>query len=96
MLWLRIFLKLRVLNSPIDINTFFDGCYKKRRTLSRWRLETLLITTHFALYFRYKEKLRVHGLRVMSIVEKTMHRLDNNRKCLQMLKYYGKKHERYL
>ena len=58
-------------------------------------METLLITRHFTLYFRYKEKLRVHGLRVMSIVEKTMHRLENNRKCLQMLKYYGKKHERY-
>ncbi len=26
--------------------------------------------------FRYQEKLRVHSLRVMAVVEKTMHRLD--------------------
>ena len=71
------------------------GATKKKHSTFKNRVcKLLIITISFALYFRYKEKLRVHGLRVMSIVEKTMHRLDNNRKCLQMLKYYGKKHER--
>ena len=32
---------------------------------------------------------------VMSVVEKTMHRLESRERCLKMLKIYGKQHERY-
>lgn len=35
---------------------------------------------HF-VFHRYHEKLRVHALRVMSIVEKTMHRLNDETKA---------------
>ena len=31
--------------------------------------------------FRYREKLRVHALRVMAVVEKTMHRLNSETKA---------------
>ncbi len=32
----------------------------------------------------YQEKLRVHALRVMAVVEKTMHRLDSEEKAAQV------------
>ena len=31
--------------------------------------------------FRYREKLRVHALRVMAVVEKTIHRLNSETKA---------------
>ncbi len=34
--------------------------------------------------FRYREKLKVHALRVMALVEKTMHRLSNEIKAGQV------------
>jgi len=36
-------------------------------------------------YFRYQEKLRVHALRVMAVVEKTMHRLDCEEKAAKVI-----------
>ncbi len=35
--------------------------------------------------FRYQEKLRVHALRVMAVVEKTMHRIDAEDKAAKVI-----------
>lgn len=35
-------------------------------------------------FFRYQEKLRVHALRVMAVVEKTMHRLDSEQRAIEV------------
>jgi len=43
----------------------------------------------------FVEKLRVHPLRIMSVVEKTMHRLEDHQRCLKMLKLFGRRHQRY-
>ena len=44
------------------------------------------------ILYHYRYKLRMS---VMSVVEKTMHRLESRERCLKMLKIYGKQHERY-
>ena len=36
------------------------------------------------IFSRYQEKLRVHALRVMAVVEKTMHRIDNEDKAAKV------------
>ena len=36
--------------------------------------------------------MRVHALRVMAVVEKTINRLDNEEKAAQMLSVYGSRH----
>lgn len=43
----------------------------------------------------YREKLRVHALRVMSVVEKTIHRLNEEVKAGQILIGYGRHHMEY-
>ena len=44
---------------------------------------------------RLVEKLRVHPLRIMSVLEKTVHRLEDHQRCLKMLRQYGRKHQRF-
>ena len=36
-------------------------------------------------YFRYQEKLRVHSLRVMFVVEKTINRIDNEENAAKVI-----------
>jgi len=43
----------------------------------------------------FVEKLRVHPLRIMSVVEKTMHRLEDHQRCLKMLKLFGRQNQRH-
>ncbi len=37
-------------------------------------------------FFRYQEKLRVHSLRVMFVVEKTLNRIDNEENAAKVMK----------
>ena len=38
---------------------------------------------YFLFFFlvRYRENLKVHAIRVMAVIEKTMHRLDDERRA---------------
>ena len=42
-----------------------------------------------SVYFicRYQEKLRVHALRVMAVVEKTLNRIDNEASAAKVMLY---------
>ena len=37
----------------------------------------------------------MHPLRIMSVLEKTVHRLEDHQRCLKMLRQYGRKHQRF-
>ena len=41
---------------------------------------------------RYREKLKVHAMRVMAVVEKTIHRLDDEVRAGKILVVYGQRH----
>ena len=46
----------------------------------------MCINYQIAKNFRYREKLRVHALRVMAVVEKTIHRLNEETKAAMVIK----------
>jgi hypothetical protein len=92
--YFRICLYLQDLQDLQDLRELHSSPGPRPRPLGpmgRVNLEHKKVTNYLC---RYREKLRVHALRVMSVVEKTMHRLDSHQRCLRMLKVYGKRHQR--
>lgn len=43
----------------------------------------------------YRENLKVHAIRVMAVIEKTMHRLDDEKRAALILITYGRRHSGY-
>ncbi len=67
---------------PLAAATIFFSGNAKDKSFSH-----LLIGFFFVVFLcRYRENLKVHAIRVMAVIEKTMHRLDDEKRAATVSK----------